>query len=105
MRNWYFEIWNEPNALNTSAYIDSDTYFEMLKSAYLIIKNYTNIDVVLAKHYLSPYLAGQYSALSVTGKIIAYGSGAFITVMFPMVAASHINNDGKEKNTDSKDNS
>ena len=64
----------------------------------LLLVLFTNIDVVLAKHYLSPYLAGQYSALSVTGKIIAYGSGAFITVMFPMVAASHINNDGKEKN-------
>lgn len=39
------EIWNEPNAL---AYVDPDTYFEMLKSAYSIIKNYTVLDVVFS---------------------------------------------------------
>ena len=41
------EIWNEPN-VNGTAYLDPDTYFEMLKSAYLIIKNYTDIDVVFS---------------------------------------------------------
>jgi len=39
------EIWNEPNA---EAYIPSETYYEMLKSAYVIIKNYTEIPVVFA---------------------------------------------------------
>jgi len=63
----------------------------------LLLALFTNIDVVLAKHYLSPYFAGQYSALSITGKIIVYGSGAFITVMFPKVAASNVNCDAKGK--------
>jgi len=57
----------------------------------------TNTDVILAKHYLSAFLAGQYAALSITGKIIFYASGAFLTVMFPMVSASLSNGDGKEK--------
>jgi hypothetical protein len=39
------EIWNEPNAV---AYIPPETYYEMLKSAYAIIKNYTEIPVVFA---------------------------------------------------------
>jgi hypothetical protein len=39
------EIWNEPNA---GAYIDPETYYEMLKSAYVIIKNYTSAQVVFA---------------------------------------------------------
>jgi hypothetical protein len=39
------EIWNEPNA---EAYIPPETYYEMLKSAYVIIKNYARIPVVFA---------------------------------------------------------
>lgn len=39
------EIWNEPNA---QAYVDPDTYFEMLKSAYVIIKNCTEADIVFS---------------------------------------------------------
>jgi len=57
----------------------------------------TNVDIVLAKHYLSAYLAGQYAVLSLTGKIIFYGSGAFLTVMFPMVSSSLSSGDGKCK--------
>ena len=39
------EIWNEPNA---EAYLESDIYFEMLKSAYSIIKNHSDVEVVFA---------------------------------------------------------
>lgn len=39
------EVWNEPNA---GAYIPPETYYEMLKSAYAIIKNYKAIPVVFA---------------------------------------------------------
>ena len=47
------EIWNEPNA---GAYINPLTYYEMLKSAYAIIKNYTTDKVVFAG--ISPNIAG-----------------------------------------------
>jgi hypothetical protein len=39
------EIWNEPNG---NATILPSTYYEMLKSAYSIIKNYTTAEVVFA---------------------------------------------------------
>lgn len=47
------EIWNEPNA---AAYIQPETYFEMLKSSYSIIKNYTSVPVVFAG--VSPNIDG-----------------------------------------------
>ena len=47
------EIWNEPNS---KAYIAPETYCQMLKSAYVIIKNYTSIPVVFAG--LSPNVEG-----------------------------------------------
>ena len=42
------EIWNEPNSDAFDSYIDPEVYFEMLKSAYAIIKEYTSIPVVFA---------------------------------------------------------
>ena len=39
------EIWNEPNG---GAFIQPEIYYEMLKSAYAIINNYTAVEVVFA---------------------------------------------------------
>jgi hypothetical protein len=39
------EIWNEPNSV---AFVQPEIYYEMLKGAYTIIKNYTSISVVFA---------------------------------------------------------
>lgn len=43
-----FEIWNEPNSDAFESFVQPETYYEMLKSAYVIIKNYTAIPVVFA---------------------------------------------------------
>ena len=48
-----------------------------------------NVDVVLARHFLEPYIAGQYAALSTTGKILLYGLGAFITVLVPLASSAY----------------
>lgn len=56
-----------------------------------------NIDVVLARNLLDPYLAGQYGALSTTGKILLYGLGAFITVLVPL-ASSVYSGEGRQQN-------
>jgi Glycosyl hydrolase catalytic core len=42
------EIWNEPNSNAFVSHIEPQLYYEMLKSAYTIIKNYTSIPVVFA---------------------------------------------------------
>ena len=57
----------------------------------------SNVDVLLAKHYLSPEFAGHYGALSTVGKILIYGVGAFITVLLPMAAAAYARGEGEER--------
>lgn len=49
---------------------------------------FNNIDVVTARHVLSPNGAGLYSGLSVMGKIIFYGTSSLSAVMYPRVAAA-----------------
>ncbi|MBC7095423.1 oligosaccharide flippase family protein [Thermococcus sp.] len=60
--------------------------------AFLAIFAYTtmwNVDVILVKHYLSPLEAGQYSAISVLGKIVLFAPGAVGMVIFPKAAEMH----------------
>ena len=56
----------------------------------------SNIDVLLAKHYLSSFTAGEYAALSTIGKILLYGVGAFVGVLLPMASAAHARGQGEE---------
>lgn len=42
-----------------------------------------NLDILLAKHYLSAEQAGLFGALAMTGRIIAYGTGALPPVVYP----------------------
>ncbi len=46
----------------------------------------TNIDVILAKHYLSPENAGNYSAISVLGRIAFYAPYGVAIAMFPKIS-------------------
>jgi O-antigen/teichoic acid export membrane protein len=52
-----------------------------------------NFDVLMAKHFLSNHDAGLYSAMSLLGKIIFFGTISISAVMFPKVAASHARGD------------
>jgi O-antigen/teichoic acid export membrane protein len=47
----------------------------------------TNIDVVLAKHYLTASDAGNYSAMSVLGKVAFYAPTTVAAAMFPKTSA------------------
>lgn len=49
----------------------------------------TNIDVVLAKHYLGPEQAGNYSALSVLGRIALFAPIGITAAMFPKTSGLH----------------
>ena len=42
-----------------------------------------NLDILLARHYLGAVDAGLFAALGVTGRIIAYGTGALPPVIYP----------------------
>ncbi len=49
---------------------------------------FNNLDVVAARHVLTPGGAGLYSGLSVMGKIIFFGTSSLSAVMYPRVAAA-----------------
>lgn len=74
---------------------DKQSYVVATFVAMLLLTIFMNVDVIMSKHYLAPDFAGQYAALSVLGKIITYGSGAILTVLFPLVSASHTRGDEK----------
>lgn len=42
-----------------------------------------NLDILVARHYLSAEQAGLFAALAVTGRTIAYGTGALPPVVYP----------------------
>ncbi|MFH1545373.1 MAG: oligosaccharide flippase family protein [archaeon] len=48
-----------------------------------------NIDLILVKHFFSPYEAGNYAVASVLGKVMFFGSTAIAMVLFPK--ASQLN--------------
>lgn len=73
-------------------------YVWLITVTTLLLALISNIDVILAKHFLPPETAGHYSALTLAGKVITYGAGAFIAVMFPMVSAASVEGkDAQEK--------
>lgn len=55
------------------------------------------IDVILAKHYLSPFEAGIYAALSTLGKIIFFALAPLSSVMFPIVSKMKSRNENYVK--------
>lgn len=42
-----------------------------------------NLDILIARHYLSATQAGLFAALAITGRTIAYGTGALPPVVYP----------------------
>ncbi len=54
-------------------------------------------DLILVKHFFSPFDAGTYAALSTMGKIIIFGAGPVSGVMFPLVSRRHASHDHYRK--------
>ncbi|MFC1944527.1 oligosaccharide flippase family protein [Chloroflexota bacterium] len=57
----------------------------------------TNIDAVMAKHFFGELAAGNYSALSLMGRIAFYAPMGVCAVMFPKVARLDENGDGTKQ--------
>lgn len=55
----------------------------------LAFTSFFTVDVLLAKHYLTPFDAGIYSAISTLGKIIYFAATPIASVMFPIVSGRH----------------
>lgn len=43
-------------------------------------------DIILVKHFFSSHEAGLYAAISTLGKIIFFGTGPIVSVMFPLIS-------------------
>jgi O-antigen/teichoic acid export membrane protein len=54
-----------------------------------IVTVFFNMDVILAKYFLPNAQAGIYSAMSLLGKILYFGTISISVVMFPRIAALH----------------
>ncbi|MFC1649257.1 oligosaccharide flippase family protein [Patescibacteria group bacterium] len=55
----------------------------------LATNSFFTTDVILAKHYLDPFQAGLYAALSNFGKILFFATTPIALVMFPLVAKKY----------------
>lgn len=64
----------------------------VLLSTFCITSIY-NIDVILVKHYFDAEVAGQYSVLSLLGKIVFFITGSVGAVLFPAIVERHSRNE------------
>jgi len=55
----------------------------------LVILLMLSIDILLAKRFFSPELAGKYAVLSMLGKIIFFGTIGISKAMFPLASEKH----------------
>jgi O-antigen/teichoic acid export membrane protein len=65
--------------------------------AILFLALFVNLDVILAKHYLSAAAAGEYGALATLGKIIIYGAGDIPMIILPLVSTALALKNGRER--------
>lgn len=49
---------------------------------------FISLDLILAKHFLSPQAAGEYSLLSLTGKMVYFAGGMFSQFITPIISRS-----------------
>jgi len=59
--------------------------------ASLTLAVFLNMDIILVRHFFSGSVSGEYVALSTISKIIFYGIGPVISVMFPLISTRSSN--------------
>jgi O-antigen/teichoic acid export membrane protein len=74
-------------------YSQSIPYFVVMVVIFLSF----SLDIILAKRFFSPELAGQYSVLSMLGKMIFFGTVAISKAMFPLTSEKQNNNEDSLK--------
>lgn len=57
------------------------------------LTSFFTTDLILVKHFFSPFDAGLYAALSTLGKIIFFASSPITSAMFPIVSGKHSRNE------------
>lgn len=67
-------------------------YFLFILFTLFFFTFFTNIDLVIVKHFFSTYESGIYSVADILGKIILYFPAAVVLVVFPEVSHAHATN-------------
>lgn len=78
------EILNEKEEKTTFENIYSKSIPYLISM--IVIYSIFSVDILLAKRFFSPEIAGQYAALSMLGKIIFFGTFAISKAMFPFTS-------------------
>jgi len=81
----------EASEIESAKPLDLRDFLRYSKFAFLVMLSYAslwNLDVVLVKHYFPPTIAGQYSAISVVGRIALFSTKAVGLVVLPEVTRS-----------------
>ena len=74
-------------------YLQSVPYFITIFVVFISL----SLDIILAKRFFSPELAGQYAVLSMLGKMIFFGTFAISKTMFPLTSEKHDSNKDPSK--------
>ena len=64
-------------------------YFMAVFFTNLSLISFFTVDIILARYFLPPVMAGYYASLSVLGKVIFFASSPISAVMFPMVSSKY----------------
>lgn len=79
--------------LPKATYKKASIYALPVGLTWLIVGLMTNIDIVLVKHYVTDFEAGEYAVASVISKIAVFLPGVLLSVLFPQVSQNNV--DGK----------
>ncbi len=71
---------------------DFTSYAIPTSIAVIALSSFIASDVLLVKHFFSPYQAGLYGGLNLVGKVIFYFTGPIALAMFPLIVKRHSNN-------------
>lgn len=86
---WYYAFRQAPKK-NTIKKYDIDYFPKKFFSASLIsgisATSFLSVDIILAKHFLSPYLAGEYSLISLIGKMIYFAGMLSSQFISPLIS-------------------
>jgi len=77
---------------NIESFKTDKSYFFWIFLTLFFFTFFTNIDLIMVKHFFSGHEAGIYSVADILGKIILYFPAAFVLVMFPEISHAHATN-------------
>lgn len=76
----------EPTKKDGSSLIFKETFLPVLFGS-LALTILSTMDVILARHFFTRAVSGEFAVIAVIGKIVFYAVGPVISVMFPLISS------------------